>query len=265
MNREDIVESAIRFTQESPLNYIRREDALSPGCSGMRLFDPPIFAFGPANDDLYTEFLSPGIIGGHFLPPAKWLPGARTVISFFLPYTERIRLANAENYQWPAVEWLHGRYEGQVFVAELSEHINRILADSNHASVAPSLDPGFMMGNESGRNTSNWSERHIAYACGLGTFSLSKGLITDKGTCGRFGSVVTDLCLPTDQRLYSEAEEYCTKCGVCAANCPSNAISEEGKNDALCAEFLKKTIEKHTPRYGCGKCQVGVPCESGRP
>lgn len=38
--------------------------------------------------------------------------------------------------------------------------------------------------------TSNWSERHVAFVCGLGTFGLSKGLITEKGIAGRLGSLI---------------------------------------------------------------------------
>lgn len=266
MNKEEIVESAARFTEDSPLNYVRAEDALDSSCSGMRFFDAPIFAFGLANDDIFTEFLSPGIIGEHFLPPKKWLPDAKTVISFFLPYTERIRTANAADFRWPAIEWLHGRIEGQVFVAGLSEHIKKLLTDAGHSSLVPSLDSRFKTGSEHGRHTSNWSERHIAFACGLGTFGLSKGLITEKGTCGRFGSIVTELGLPVDQRLYKGFEEYCIKCCACIPNCPADAISEEeGKNNTICSVFIDMTREKHAPRYGCGKCQVGVPCESGRP
>lgn len=49
-------------------------------------------------------------------------------------------------------------------------------------------------------------------------------------------------------------------------NCPANAISiENGKNHIICSEFLDITMEKHKPRYGCGKCQIDVPCESRIP
>ncbi|MGB4438837.1 MAG: 4Fe-4S binding protein, partial [Sedimentibacter sp.] len=54
---------------------------------------------------------------------------------------------------------------------------------------------------------------------------------------------------------------YCTMCGACANNCPVNAISiENGKDHKKCAAFLDLTAEKFKPRYGCGKCQVSVPC-----
>ena len=82
--------------------------------------------------------------------------------------------------------------------------------------------------------TSNWSERHVAFVCGLGTFGLSKGLITKKGIAGRFGSIITELTLSPDQREYHCIYEYCSMCGACVKNCPVNAISlDKGKNHAI--------------------------------
>ena len=37
---------------------------------------------------------------------------------------------------------------------------------------------------------------------------------------------------------------------------------ENGKDHLICSKFLKTTKEKYKPRYGCGKCQINVPCES---
>jgi epoxyqueuosine reductase QueG len=100
----------------------------------------------------------------------------------------------------------------------------------------------------------------------LGTFGLSKGLITRKGTAGRFGSILTDLFLTPDTREYKDVYEYCNMCGICAKKCPSSAISVENGKDCLpCYEFIEETLRKNYPRYGCGKCQVGVPCESRIP
>ena len=56
-----------------------------------------------------------------------------------------------------------------------------------------------MFRNEKGMY-SNWSERHIAYAAGLGTFSLSDGFITERGIAHRCGSAVVGLELPASPR-----------------------------------------------------------------
>ncbi len=61
---------------------------------------------------------------------------------------------------------------------------------------------------------------------------------------------------------YCDIYEYCTKCGVCALKCPVDAISiDTVKDNKKCSDFLDLTKKKYKTRYGCGKCQVSVPCE----
>jgi len=266
MTKKTIIESAKNFALTSPSNFISEEDAIHPNFIGMQIFDAPIFAFGTASDEIYESYKSPEAIGEHFLPPVCWLPSAKTVISYFIPYTEKIRASNRSNTPWPSDGWLHGRMEGQVFVKELSQYIEKLLLDAGYQTVVPMLDSRFKIGSPATKFTSNWSERHIAFACGLGTFGLSGGIITQKGMAGRLGSILTNLELLADARPYTETYEYCTMCGLCIPNCPSNAISfEKGKKHEPCSMFLDKVLEKHSPRYGCGKCQVNVPCESEIP
>jgi epoxyqueuosine reductase QueG len=72
--------------------------------------------------------------------------------------------------------------------------------------------------------------------------------------------------LVPDKRMYTDVNEYCNMCGTCVKNCPVQAISvKKGKSHKPCSAFLDKTMEKFRPRYGCGKCQVTVPCESRIP
>ena len=267
MTRNEIIESAVKLTQDHPGNYISEEIALKPEYAGVKMFDDPIFGFGSADDGIYMKYKSPMVISDQHLTPQEWLPGAKTVISFFVPFSDRVKSSNAEDYDWPSDEWLHARVEGQVYVKELTLFITKLLIDAGYNSVAPAFDERFKMGKTAdGAFFSNWSERHAAYACGLGTFGLSKGIITEKGTAGRFGSVITELDLPKSERHYSDVYEYCTECGICVRHCPPKAISiEKGKENKPCSDFLDQILEKHKPRYGCGKCQVNVPCESGIP
>ena len=264
--KNEIAASAENFVQTSSGNYISAENAISSEYVGMKIYDSPLFAFGHADDELYESYKSPGIIGGHFLTPAEWLPDAKTIISFFLPYTEQVKTANARDYLWPADEWLNGRYEGQRFLKSLSGHILELLTDAGCKSLIPDEDTRYSTRSADTKFTSNWSERHAAFACGLGTFGLSKGIITEKGICGRFGSIITELDLPKDVRTYSDTYEYCTMCGACIPHCPAKAISfAKGKEHLPCSDFLDKVYEKNKPRFGCGKCQVKVPCESKIP
>ena len=89
MNKNDIITMAEKFINDSPGNYIAKEIALYPSCVGMKIFEAPIFAFGAADDDIYMKYKASDVIGSHFLSPTEWLPSAKTVLSFFLPYTEK--------------------------------------------------------------------------------------------------------------------------------------------------------------------------------
>ena len=263
MDRERIIKMATDFVENSHDNIISKETAISERVVGLKIYDTPIFAFGDADSEDF-KLLKSSVIGEHFLLPKEWLPEAKTVISFFLPFTEAVKRGNTRDMLWPSEEWLHGRIEGQSFLNKLCQYIQDELISHGYKSIVPALDERFWSSNET--FSSNWSERHVAFVCGLGTFGLSKGLITKKGVAGRFGSIITELALPYDKREYCDIYEYCTMCGNCATNCPVNAISlEEGKDHQRCFEFLQKTGERFKPRYGCGKCQVGVPCESGLP
>ncbi|GHU15567.1 (Fe-S)-binding protein [Spirochaetia bacterium] len=268
------LETVLRdYVNTAPGNFVKKEIALRPDLAGMRIFAEPLIGFASAEDPYFAELKKPGIIGAHFKGPREWLPGANTVISLFLPFTETVKAANREDMSWPAFEWLHARIEGQEFQNELCGHIAALLRGAGFGTAVPMTDPRFVSGNpsitdktEQGFYTSNWSERHIAYACGLGTFGLSKGLITAKGVAGRYISVITTAFFEPDKRPYTGIYDYCTRCGACVRNCPAKAISlEKGKSHPVCSEFVNRTMEKHRPRYGCGKCQVKVPCESGIP
>ena len=155
---------------------------------------------------------------------------------------------------------------------KIGEYVVELFSNEGYAVVVPMLDPRL-----SGRHpevedrssqafyTSNWSERHVGYVCGIGTFGLSDGLISSVGVAGRLLSIITDAYFEPSDRDYSDIYEYCTHCGTCMQNCPAEAISEKGKSHPPCSAFLDQVMDKCSPFYGCGKCQVNVPCESTIP
>jgi epoxyqueuosine reductase QueG len=243
---------------------VSETEALHPSLVGMRIFDAPIFAVAAATDPMFLRLKSDASVGEHHRMPADWTPNARYVLSAFLPFAKRVRAANAaaSSGRLPAAEWLHGRIEGQNHIEAISSAATDVLRAAGFSAAAPSVAADF----RSKGFTSNWSERHVAFVCGLGTFGLSKGLITEKGVAGRFLSVVTDMELGVTRRAYTELYEYCICCGLCAKRCPAEAIDREtGKAHEPCAVFLNETRALFAPRYGCGKCQVNVPCEDGIP
>jgi len=280
MDKRDIIQMASSYVETSEYNLVSKEVAISEDVVGLKMYDTPILGFAAADDEYFTMLKQPQAIGQHFMLPQEWLPQAKTVISMFLPFTEAVKRSNQEDVIWPSKEWLHARVEGQAFINKLCSYLSSELTNAGYKSLAPSQDERFWFKAESDETaddpisarqqapsfTSNWSERHVAFVCGLGTFGLSRGIITRRGMAGRLASIITDLYIEPDKRTYKDIYEYCIMCGACARNCPAKAISfEKGKNHEICSQFMDKIRDKYKPRYGCGKCQVKVPCESAIP
>lgn len=253
MTRDEIAGWMNDFTQSSALNVV-------PELQNMRIFDVPLTGIADADDPLFERLKSETAVGAVHLSPREWLPEGQAVLSFFLPFSEAVRVANRTPGD-PATEWLYGRIEGHHFVNALARHLVDNLSGAGVAALAPTLDDRFAVINR----RSNWSERHVAFVAGLGTLSLNRSLITRAGAAGRLGSLVVAAPLVATQRDYVEREEYCTHCGACIRRCPPEAITLEGKDHARCSAYLDETLERFSPRYGCGKCQTGVPCEAGIP
>lgn len=254
----------IGFLEHSQFNYVKKENALRQQYEGMRIFDAPIFAYGSPDDALFLA-LKKQAIGEHFRMPLEWNPKAKTVVSMFFPFTKEIVESNGENYDYPSEQWIHGRSEGHACLKELGAYIVAYLNDAGYETICPILDSAFLFayGDKSKplTFTSNWSDRHVGYICGLGTFGLSKGIITKKGMAGRLLSVITACEYEKTERAYTDIYEYCIKCGSCVSRCPAHAITlKEGKNHELCGAFcdyVRRTSERSDC---CGKCQIDVPC-----
>lgn len=277
MSRDDIINGTLKIFHECPGNIITEDIAIDQEMVGLVMFDEPLIGFGSADDKLFQEYKNLSIIGPWHKAPREWLDDANTVVSFFLPFTEKVKSDNRKCNDGPAAAWLHARIEGQSFIAEFMRRVKEWLDSQGTVSCVPALDSRFhtIMGGDGNvdypgcdKNTysSNWSERHVAYVCGLGTFGLSKGIITQKGMAGRFGSVIIDTVMSCDTRPYKGVYDYCTQCGACIKRCPVHAISfENGKDHTICGPWVSQTKQLYAPRYGCGLCQTRVPCESGIP
>lgn len=271
MNKMYLKQIIMDFMENSVLNEVKKEDALTPNMVGLKIFDSPVLGYATTDSEYLNTLKDIPSANIKLDPPSFWLPSGKSVVSIFFPYTDRIRKSNIDG-DMPSTEWLHGRIEGQFLINSLLKHLEKVFIELGFKAVVPILDSRFSasMGEETKESDfgSNWSERHVAYAAGLGTFSLSKGLITEKGVAGRFGSLITDVefesTMPksTNQLNHSELYKNCIMCGACERRCPQNAISiEDGKLHKPCSDYLDKILSDNPPYYGCGKCQVGVPCE----
>ena len=262
MDLETLAAYAAERVNSDPMN---RMDG--PELTGTPFFAAPIFGIAAADDPLFREFTRPEVVSADLLLPDQWLPGAVRVVSYFLPFSESVRVSNRTAGD-PSLLWLYGRIEGQRFILSLSEGLAEQLRAAGYRALVPAADPRFQAVKDPVQNRfdSNWSERHAAFAAGLGTFGLSRNIITRLGAAGRLGSIITDAPLPVTPREYSEPYEWCSRCGACAPRCPVQAIAPgEIKRQLPCFNWLNETGVRFAPRYGCGKCQVKVPCETKAP
>jgi epoxyqueuosine reductase QueG len=264
IRKDEILDFLKDFSQNSPNNFIDKNIAIEPNCAGLKMYNPPIIGVSSATDELYKTYNKPHIIGENYLKPKEWLHNAKSVISIFNPFTKEVNDSNAKG-NYPSNEWLHARIEGQIYIISAAKALAKYLKEKgSKATIVPVSEERFTVYKEP-KTYSNWSERHAAYAGGMGTFSLNRALITKKGMAGRFCSVITDIELAPDKRDYSEIYDNCIMCGACVKSCPAGAINNRGKSHTTCTPFLEKIFTENTPRYGCGKCQAGMPCESTIP
>ena len=198
-----------------------------------------------------------------------------SVISWILPASEDTRRSNRREDRFPSRLWAYTRDFGETCNEALRRHIVVFLEDLGYVAVAPVLLPTFQyVRDEKVGWASPWSERHIAYACGLGTFSLNNGFITPKGMAVRIGSVVALLKLTPSERKYHHYRENCLlfrneECGKCIPRCPAGAITEKGHDKDKCREYINSDpLKSKRLDYGlqnahssCGLCQTDVPCE----
>jgi epoxyqueuosine reductase QueG len=265
MNIEEMVGFVLEFQENDPNNRISIEVAKNPDYIGRKIFEGAICGVAAADDPVIVSLKENKAANIDLIQPTEWLPGAKSVVSFFLPFARWIVEEN-QGGDMPSDGWLHGRIEGQMAMNKINSALAEKLREEGHGAICPSLDPRLKTytkpeGEGMPAYTSNWSERHIAYAAGLGTFGLSHGIITELGTAGRLISLVTTLPLTPVPRPYTDLREYCSKCGACIRACPVKAISmDRPKDHAFCDEKLEEVKKEYAPYYGCGKCQSGMPC-----
>ena len=244
------------------------------------VFAAPLVGFAAGDDPLFEEFKK-------HVGPSHWTPREAfalafpelatssanlTVITWILPHTRQTKRDNRRQTSLPAERWVRAKFAGEQFNIALREHLVAALEKAGVAAVAPTRLPQWSMAEV----TSNWSERHIAYAAGLGTFGLCDGLITPLGKAMRCGSVVARLSAQATPRPYSDHHAYCEffsekRCDACIGRCPVGAISERGHDKVKCHAYLEQIRHEFIePQFGfstdaCGLCQTKVPCESHLP
>ncbi|MGB5618031.1 MAG: epoxyqueuosine reductase [Desulfobacterales bacterium] len=272
------IESVIRgFIATSPHNTMQNE-------TGEPAWDSALVGYASGIDQIWQQYKE--YVGAFHWTPWEVFNQHRaeqtvsaeqlTVISWILPQRKSVRMTNRQSKKYPSEEWARIRIYGEEFNVALRRHVVRRLEQAGHAAIAPMLASNWtIVKSERFSYASSWSERHAAHAAGLGTFGLCDGLITAKGKAMRAGSVIAKISVEPTPRPYANHRAYCLffadgTCGKCIDRCPVRAITEAGHDKEKCRqhlvrskEYVKKTFKFEG--YGCGLCQVGVPCEAGIP
>ena len=224
----------------------------------------PIIGFVAADDPGFANLSK--LTAYDHLMPQEMLAGARSVVSFYLPFEPEIAYANAQEKEKVAREWAVAYQDTNTLIGEITD---QLIDELKQCGVRAAAEPATGNFNENDLR-SHWSHKSIAVLTGIGSFGLHQLVITDAGCTGRFGSLVIDAELPIQKPERKERCEYndLGTCLDCVFGCPVNAISEyEPFNRRACwMQCLKNSndfLDLGEDVKVCGKCAVVGPCALG--
>jgi len=278
---------------ESPLN--RLEDY-----AGQPIFSDVLVGVADGDDPVFAAFRHI-VSSGHLMPhevlgrqcPRATPSAVVRVVAWAMPFAPEVRRSNG-GAEWPSELYSLARNNGGALSRTVHAALVDRLSTAGWAAAAPCLDEGYDVFRCPERGfSSTWSERHVAFAAGLGRFGLNGGLITGAGMHVRLGSVVTTLPCDVTSAGRGDHRASCVRtggrtCDKCIARCPRAAISLAGLDKARCQARRREVRERFLDDYrarlrllpsplvkcgtrepgfglGCALCQCGVPCEGAAP
>jgi len=268
-----------------------------PAYNNDRLADPPLVGFADGKDPIFQDFKDETIIGEFHFTPEEALStyykrqkkilktnglSSLSVISIVFTATERTRSSNYSESVMASPRWQYAFGRGIPFMESTLRYVASLLEALGYKAIAPmDTKPITFLWQIPGGPTSDWSEKHIAYAAGLGTFGFNGGLITPRGAALHCGSVITDLALRPTPRVYHNYQANCLyyrngSCRHCLQRCPSGAITERGYDRVTCFFYheyelprISRNLDREHINGGhplvCSLCQTKVPCENRIP
>jgi epoxyqueuosine reductase len=231
------------------------------GCA--TTYRTPLVGFAQTRDPLFERLKT--LIDPSHLLPSDLLPTAKSVVSFFLPFSEDLV---RKNQQGPAVtrDWALAKMETDQSIHAVIQGMKERLAPMGIAcSGDPALEP-----YDATRFMHPWSQRHMAYICGLGNFGLNHLIITRLGCAGRLGSFCLDVETRPDPACTAQVCLYKIdgSCGVCVQKCPAGALGYGTLDKSACSAWINDGTEKlfkgDRSFRSCGKC-IALPCAWKRP
>lgn len=224
------------------------------------LFRTPLVAFSESTDKRYDELKE--LIGSWHMSPTELLPEAKSVISYFVPFTEEVVTA-PKKFKQETPLW----GESYAVINPYFEQINQKICDYLESEGYSSCTiPATHTYNEKDMK-SMWSHRSAAAIAGLGSFGANRMLITEKGSGGRFCTVLTSAELNSTNKVTENLCLYIKNgsCGLCFKACPPQALKPDSIDRFACqAETRKneKLLEESIHLYNadtCGKCVSVCP------
>lgn len=268
---------------------------------GERIFTAPLLGVARGDDPMFLKFKEV-VHPEHLTPHEMWvksglgeatnLSSQLQAISIVFPFDRAIRQAGKDSRDMPPEIYCVARNLANGFKREVVTRTVAFFQEAGFKAMAGMLSPAYeILAREAPRIASTWSERHVAFAAGLGTFSLHEGFITEAGCNVRLASVLTDAPLEITPRQSDDPFANCLqhttgKCGKCVKRCPGGALSLEGHDKIKCYLFGRVVDQEmnqrvgrflHTHRrvidgkeqitypVGCALCQFGVPCMDRNP
>jgi epoxyqueuosine reductase QueG len=231
------------------------------------IWRPPLLACSPADDRF--ERLKKIVVDDHALPE-DLLPGARTVVVWFIPFKLHIQDDNVYGPR-PSLSWGRAYPSTNDMINRAGEAMKALIEEQGGMAALTPATHNF----DKKRLVSLWSHKHLGHLAGLGRYGTNCQLITAEGCSGRMGSLVTDLDLGDHPLVH--AKELCLlkagkKCGKCIKVCPVGVLSEDGLNRPACYARLRENYHLRMEPDGlpdttdvCAKCQVGMPCSYKSP
>ncbi|GLI36037.1 epoxyqueuosine reductase [Desulforhabdus amnigena] len=212
-----------------------------------------------ADDPLFLKLRE--VVGPEHSIPQDLLPEARSVIVFFLPFQKTLGRENDQSTPFAARSWAESYVTTNRLIQDISMYLKSFLEKEGHETVITPATHNF----DTEKLISGWSHKHIGYIAGLGTFGYHNLLITSSGCCGRLGSLVTSMSLPSTKR---PDREWCLvkagrNCFACVAKCKYDALHKTHYDRHACYEQCLRNDAHYDdlPLVDvCGKCACEVPC-----
>jgi len=227
----------------------------------------PLLVTAPA-DSRFDQL--PQIAADDHVLPKDLLPGAQSVIVFYIPFKKELIKENSNGEQ-PCRNWGLAYVQTNDLIGRLTRAIGDLLTSHGFKSGLTPATHNF----DEVKLMARWSHKHLAHLAGLGRFGVHHMMITPVGCTGRLGSLVSEAGLGDHPLI--ETQEACLlkagkECGQCVKACPVEALSEDGFERRLCWDRL--TENRRTLKYladlpesthVCGKCAALMPCSFKNP